>query len=480
MVDANGFADLPLRPGAHRYFVSSANGSDGGSCAAAEQPTAPLKSLAAAAACVQNGNGDQILVSEGTSYSEAMPNFTGKSGYSTTYPTVIETYDPADPTNETKYGRGDQRGARPVVTGGGMLTGGSSSGAVNFIAVRGFDFNSGNNAGQTVQLFPNGTSPISYVLIENNLFRYTGIIADLISGASPSNHLVVRNNAIYGTWSADDKGGQGIYYDGWQNVTIEDNVIYHAGWKIGASRDDTVANGGTSVFKHSIYEQSTNTGPCITRRNLIADGAADGGQYRSNSTITENLYIDNPTSIASGGGTNYYLYQPNGVSLQVSYNAILGDADINSGNPAGVAIISSNGRSGTSIDHNLIARSRNVNGVNNWAFKMSADFNQPSYATWNHNVVYQWTTNLQTYIAGGPYPTQDFPTYTYNIWDAGPSGTNTNIASGTFTNPYTAAQLYTALGFAGKQAFIDYAIQHPEAHLQRQARTLLFAGYGIN
>ncbi|WP_341632046.1 hypothetical protein [Sphingomonas agri] len=477
-VDANGFASLPLRSGAHRYFVSSAKGSDANSCAAAQVSNTPKATIASALSCVANGNGDQVLVSEGTTYSEPMSGLNGKSGFSALYPTVIQTYDPADPLNDTKYGRGDQRGARPVMKGDGEPIGGGS-GAVSYVAIRGFDFNPGNVNDRAVSLLPNGTANAAFVLIENNLFRYTTFSADMISASSQSDHLILRNNSIYGTWSVNDKAGQGIYFDGWQNATIEDNVIYHAGWKIGASRDDGVANGGPSMFKHSIYEQSTNAGPCITRRNLIADGSADGGQYRSNSTVSENVYIDNPISVSAGGGSNYYLYQPTGVNLEVSYNAILGDADLNSSNPRGVAIEASNGRLGSSVHHNLIARSRNVNGVNNWAFVTAADFNQPSYMGWDHNVVYQWTTALQIYLPGGAYPSQDFPTYTNNIWDAASSGTNTNIAGGTYPNPYTATQLYAALGFPDKQTFINYAIEHPEAHIQRQARTLLFAGYGM-
>jgi hypothetical protein len=185
--------------------------------------------------------------------------------------------------------------------------------------------------------------------------------------------------------------------------------------------------------------------------------------------------------VALGGGTEYNIANPNGVNIEFAYNAILGDADITSAFPRGIAIISSNGRSGSSAHHNLIARSRNPNSTAAYTFSTEALFNQPSYMAWDHNVIYQWASADRTYIEGGPYgSTQSHATYTNNIWDSLTSGTNTNNAATAFPTPYTAAQLYLALGFTDKQAFINYAIEHPETHVQRNARQLLFAGYGLN
>jgi hypothetical protein len=487
-VDAAGFADLPLRSGAHRYFVSSATGADGNGCGGAQQAATPLKTIAAAVACVQDGSGDQVLIAERTSYAAGLPGFNGHSGFDPIHPTVIQTYDPSDPLNEAKYGRASA-GNRPVVNTGAndqALSGGGGAfpNSPKYIAIRGLDFNPGNGPGVSMAFVPGaeGSGGNDYILIENNIFRNTALSLDQLSfgGAVGAQHLVVRNNSFYGQWSPSGHAGA-LYFDNWKSATIEDNVFWHVGWRIGASRDDTIANGGLvgdEFFRHPIYQQTSST--ATTRRNLIVDGGSDGGQFRGNAVVTENVFIDNPTSIAAGGGTNYNLVNPNGVDLEVSYNAILGDADITSSQPRGIAITTENGRSGSSTHHNLIARSRNVNGVNNYAFDTSALFDQPSYMAWNSNVVYQWTTNLQTTIAGGKYPAQSFGTYTNNVWDALTSGTNLNNASKTFPNPYTAAQLYTALGFADKAAFINYAIEHPEAHIQRNARALLFAGYGMN
>jgi hypothetical protein len=474
-VDADGFAQLPLRSGAHRYFVNSASGSDSNGCSSAQAPATPLKTIGAGIACVQAGSGDQVLIAEGTRYAEAIPWLAFKGGNSPQYPTVIESYDPADPANDAKYGRGDQRGARPVLT---VSQGQVSNGTFANIAIRGLDFNPGNNPDQGFAIVGHG----SYILIENNLFRYTGLgydSTDAQSTTPTASHVIVRNNSFYGQWSTGGRTG-GFYLAGIDSPTIEDNVFWHCGWKIGASRDDDPAVGGATVFSHSYYIQ-TNSTNAIVRRNLSADGAGDGGIARGDSIFTENLFIDNPAAIGVGGGPSYNIDRPNGVTFEVSYNAIIGDADVNSTHPLGWAINTTNGKSGSRVHNNLIVRSRSPIGPGVSGFSNNAAFDMPSYAQYDHNLMYQWVaSNGQVYWPScGNFPTQCHTSYDYNVWDGTVQGTNTNSASTSFATPYTAAQLYAALGFADKTAFINYAIEHPEAHIQRNARSLLFTGYGM-
>ena len=115
------------------------------------------------------------------------------------------------------------------------------------------------------------------------------------------------------------------------------------------------------------------------------------------------------------------------------------------------------------------------------AFLTSAIEPQPSYMDYTNNVVYSWSTPGQTHYDGAadPYQGQAHATYNNNIWDDPTSGTNTNNGGVSFANAYTAAQLYAALAYTDKQSFVTYAITHPEAHIQRTARALLFAGYGL-
>jgi hypothetical protein len=469
-VDANGFADLPLRSGAHRYFVSSATGSDTNSCSAAQSPLAPKRTAAAGAACAADGAGDQVLFAEGSTFAERIPSMAFKSGgYSLLYPQVFESYDPADAANEAKYGRAS--GAqRPVFTGSmtagtPWIFGGNNQ---SFIAVRGLDINPGNMSQQSLDSVEVGSG----ILFENNVFRYTEVVLT-VSSKPIAHNWIFRNNAIYGNWSADmTYHTQGIYAAGCDSLTIEDNVLWHNGWKIGGAGRDSATDGAT-MFRHAIYQQ-VNTNSTI-RRNLIVDGSADGGSHRGDAAVTENVYIDNPIAIAAGGGVSYNTARPNGDVLLVAYNAVLGSAQINSTGAAGWGIDTENGTSASEAHHNLLVRS----GSTNHAFSVGADFDQPSYMNFHDNVSYQWSASGNSALSYGPFSAKALPTYNNNIWDNPASGTNTNISSHTFPNPYTAAQLYAALGFTDKQSFMNYAVSNPETHPARNARALLFAGYGM-
>jgi hypothetical protein len=493
-VDADGFAALPLRSGAHRYFVSSASGSDGNGCSNSQQPGTPLKTITAAMNCVANNEGDQVLLAEGTSYSDQIGWLAFKQGYSAAYPMVISSYDPTDPTNEAKYGRGDQRNARPIVT---ALQGELGNGTYSFLAIKGLEFNPGNVSDGSL-IF---VGKASYVLIENNVLRYTGLTFDTADYPvfPTTQKLIIRNNSIYGMWSTGGRTG-GLYVAGYVGPTVEDNVFYHCGWNVTASRSFTgnteydstgaatpaylayIAAGGATVFSHSYYIQTNTTG-AIVRRNLSADAAGDGGTVRGDSTLTENMFIDNPAAIGLGGGPEYNIDRPSGVTFDASYNAVMGDADVNSGHLLGWGINTTNGTSGSRVHNNLIVRSRNPSAPETGGFSNNTSFNQPSYAQYDHNLIWNWVSQTnQThsyYAAGGAYPAQSLATYDYNNWDGLLQGTNTNSTNTVFPNPYTAAQLYAALGYADKASFINYVINHPEAHIQRNARSLLFTGYGM-
>jgi hypothetical protein len=471
-VDANGFADLSLRPGAHRYFVNSATGSDRNGCSAAQSPATPKASGAAALACTTDGEADQILFAEGTTYASRIPTMAMRNGgYSLAYPFVIQSYDPTDPLNEAKYGRATGT-KRPVFTGatpGGSpwIFGGTRS---KFIAVRGLDINPGNISSQSISMVDVGDG----ILFENNLLRYTGLAFVNTSGVK-QHAWIVRGNAIYGTWDATTAtAGQGIYADGSDSLTVEDNVLYHIGWKIGANRTDAMANGGATQFRHPIYQQVPTD--AVVRRNLIADSAADGGTFRGNILHYENMIIDCPVGAGLGGGTGYNTGRPTGVNIESHHNAILGTATIPDSGANGWGMTSSNGRAGSSAHHNLFLQSITLGAP---AFITNADYNQPSNMDWHDNIAYQWAPGGFSHSELALFPAQVSATFSNNVWDDPTSGTNLNITGRSFPTPYTPAQLYVAVGFADKAALMTYAIAQPEAHVQRSMLVRLQAGYGM-
>lgn len=471
-VDANGYAILPLRAGAHRYFVSSAVGSNANGCVAAQASTKPLASIATAKACMVNGNGDQMLIAEGTTYVETLPNLDFLAGFSPQYPTVVQSYDPADPLNESKYGHA-ANGRRPVVNTAGVVQNIAccTNTPTNYIAIRGFDMNPGNKPDMELRFI----GPNNYVLVENNILRFTAVDFD---SSRPAIHHVIRKNSQYGSWSATGHA-QGSYDNNTaQGLVYEDNIFWHSGWKMDVSRDEAPNSGGADIFKHAIYQQNLSMN-AIVRRNIFVDPSATGNQARGGGLITENVYIDNPIATAGGGGTNYSTISPTGVDFEISYNAIIGNAWITSALPRGFAIVTSNGRPGSSVHHNLIVRNINPADYNTYAFNTSADWNVPSYADYHDNRVWKWSTPGKSYIAGGSYPTQIHSTFENNIWDDPTSGSNVNNAGLTLPNPLTTAQLFAALCNSDKATCMAKMVETPELGWAPKARALLFTGYGM-
>lgn len=483
-VDTSGFADLPLRSGAKRFFVNSSTGSDGNGCSGAQSPSRPLATFDAAKACVTAGEGDQVLIAEGTKYSAGMSNMEGHGGYSPMYPTVIETYDPADPTNDSKYGRAAGNN-RPVMNTGGTTNQLFILGTVapQYIAVRGLDFNPGNIPDANIIMDATTTGTVDYILFENDIFRYTSISFDAY--ASP-NHIraqkfIMRNCSSYGQYSlTNGVGAQGVYIANVDGITFEDNVFWHNGWKVGASRSDAGVVGGPTIFNHPIYAQE-NTRNAVARRNVFLDTSSDGGNLKGGATYTQNLSIRNPQAAAAGGGTNYDTQAPDGVHIEIAYNAAIGGGQISTVPGVGGALdwgwSTSNGTSDSSVHHNVLARSSTQTGGP--AFIMTADYNQPSYTAFHDNVSYLWSSTGATLFYGA-YAAQILATVNSNVWDAPTSGTNINNSNQAFLNPYTESSLLAALGYSDESSFISDIINNPEKHVQRQGVLLMLNGYNVD
>ena len=76
-VDSAGFASLPLRAGGVRYYVNASTGSDTNTSTQAQNPATPVATINKALSFVTSGNGDQVLVAQGTSYSAGLSNMSG-------------------------------------------------------------------------------------------------------------------------------------------------------------------------------------------------------------------------------------------------------------------------------------------------------------------------------------------------------------------------------------------------------------------
>lgn len=467
-VDANGFTTLTLRPTvAKRYYVGTGGLDTNTGLSHAQR----FLTYAKARSLITSGAGDQIVIAEGTTLSEALSWFSDFTGFSAQYPTVVSSYDPADPTNEAKIGMGHQRSARPKFTSN---TNQVTNSVVTNLALKGIEFDSGNLNEQKFQM----VGATSNMLIENCIFRYNSISYDF-STYGPQQNFIFRNNSVYGGWgTASGADGGGLYLSGNYSAVVEDNVFYHSGWKVGATRDDAYTIGGPTAFRHGIYAQTTSE--VINRRNLYMDTSSEATTMRGNHQTYENVAIRCPAGFNIGGGTGYDANRPNGITIQASYNLAMEGIDRNTANPLGWGMGCENGIPGSKAHHNLFFSN---SGTNTYTLSNNADYNQPSYMAFEDNVAYGWTPSnagLSHYATGGAFPAQCFTTFDRNKWDDVASGTNVKSISSMFPNPYTPAQLYTAAGVTDYATLVNLAINAPEQHYQRTLRSLAFAGYGIS
>jgi hypothetical protein len=473
-VDSSGFASLPLRPTTAKRIYLASDGNDANNGLSHAQRVA---TSSRAMALYTDGVGDQILVAQGSTFATAPPNISGYTGgFSAVYPTVIQSYDPADPTNEAKMGRAT--GSNRPVFNTFIWNGGTRQ---SYVAVRGLDFNPGNISNQANNCIDFG----DYILFENNLFRYGTLVVSINLQPNPGKHWTFRNNAFYGAYISGGSGSSGLYMVGGWLSAVEDNVFYHCGWKIGVLRSD--ASDGATHFSHSIYQQHSSR--TITRRNLFIEGAADGGSHRDDTIIQNNVYINNPIHISAGGGNGTDAASPFGDALDVSMNAILGGVAMNStGTDAyGWGIDTENGKAISTARYNVLANS-NATPTLNHSFSVAANDGIPSYMKFDHNVAYQFsvpdgTTTGSTFsysdYAGGAAFAQ--PTYTNNIWDNSASGSNTNISTHTFPNAsLTVTSLATGAGYADETALANYAIAYPEQRIQRGLYSTIMAAFGVS
>jgi hypothetical protein len=491
-VDALGFASLPLRVGATRYYVNSSTGSDSNTGTS----SSPVKTLAKAISLVTGGNGDQVLIAEGTTYTEDWgtgvatyptlnggSDFSTKGGFSAVYPTVIQSYDPTDPTNEAKLGRGVIRGNPPVFTANITQAGPTTTWA--YFAIRGIKF---DNESTTVNHFFNAIEGnVSYLLFEANYFKNYQLDVqssndEFVAPWSTPTNLIIRNNVWDTPWDVTVlSGGNGrvgaLFVDGYNGITWEDNFVYHNGWGPTQTRSTVVS---AQDETHPIYESPVNTN-FIGRRNLIIDPSADGGGVRGDGLLTENVLIGSPAGFGLGPPSTETQFRHNGEDLRASYNLIMAGIDFNPGgvDPKSKGIDSNLGRPGSSIDHNVIIHG-NPHGTafSNIAWSTTSF---QSYMEIHHNIVSDWTDSGATFFtqagANAAYSVP-FTTYDYNIWDNPTSGTNTNVGSVTFPNAYTETSLYAAAGYASKSALVSAMLANPTLHVQRTLRALAFAGYG--
>lgn len=319
-------------------YVSSSTGND--STCAAQLPSVTSPAAGQACATINQGisllrpgaSADWLLLKAGDTFvnqdfagsgtGNTPPGLCAQHGISSTQPLLISSYGTGprpiiEPPQTDSYAIGS-------VGGGGCGAGGDNIAIVS-IEFYGYTADPSNSSyvsgGNTVTaaLFLN---PISWMLIEDCMFEFSSIV---IEPGSTSSNVSIRRSEILDNYSTTGHSS-GAYITAVNNLLIQENIFDNNGWNA------TIPGAGATVYNHNFYLQcdvnggSGCNGPATIIGN-ISSNAADGDQFRSGGTITDNTFIRDPYGFALG--------QPySGVQTLVNNNVHIEQIDntVNGGN----------------------------------------------------------------------------------------------------------------------------------------------------
>lgn len=249
-----------------------------------------------------------------------MANVASTTG-SMTYPTVIQSYDPDDPLNETKYGN-LVGAAMPILqaTASGVSLNINVGSGNGYVAIKGLELK-GQSSLQAYASdglsFAGGAGTHPGIFVQNCRFNRFGFNGNQLRDA----HI-----SFCSLWN-----GFGIYCDGdYRDFWMSDLTCAHNGWTIGASRDDTQAAGGATQFQHTFYLHSG--GLRINQHRIVSiDGCNEGVGSRSPVTGSEWISFDAAQHFLMGG-FSAGVYDPGGVFTLDDALAI-GGSEINASFP---------------------------------------------------------------------------------------------------------------------------------------------------
>ena len=281
-------------------FVSSSTGND--STCAAQLPSVTSPSAGQACATINKGisllrpgaSADWLLLYTGDTFvNQDFGALCAQSGISATTPLLISAYG---------------SGARPIVEYGsspsngwaiGSFGSGGCAAGGNNIAIVSIEFYNYTADPANPAFVSGGASSqnpaveflntFSWMLIEDCMFEFAPIVIE--TGVAQSSNLTIRRSEILDVYSTGSISG--VYITMVNNILLQENIFDHNGWNA------TVPGAGASTWNHNLYLQcdinggSGCNGP-VTIVGNISSNAADGDQYRSGGTITDNTYIGMP------------------------------------------------------------------------------------------------------------------------------------------------------------------------------------------
>lgn len=281
-----GFSRFARSADTRVVYVSSSAGDDSRD---GTTPARAVASLARAAALVRDGHPDHVLLKRGDVWRDQhLGRF--KSGRSAREPLVVGYYG--------------AQGARPLLQV-----------SRSFVNHDGHARSYQAFVGLHVVFYPadpddpgfTGPAPSElrfvgggeHLWVEDCKLRYAGIVVQS-HGGHTYRHVTLRRNLVldvYGpnTSTSRDMRPSGLYAQGVDGLTIEENVFDHNGW------NERIAGSGANMFCHNMYLQTDNVGAgVVVRANIITRGASHGTQGRPGGLYEDNLFVANAIGLQLG------------------------------------------------------------------------------------------------------------------------------------------------------------------------------------
>lgn len=408
----------------------------------------PYKTLAAGRARLRNGKPDWLLLKKGDTWTDEHFGYIGLSGRSPIEPIVFGSYDPSQPGVVDPAIVG---GSRPLIKTNPSISevgiGGRYRSAFNFIAIIGLEFyaytrdpNNPSYNAVTVGKGPHAAfifyGAYNWILVEN--CKCSFYITPTVQGPiSSTNTFRMRRCVITDSYS-NSSHSQGLYIQDCANPYLEENLFDRNGWNAG------VSGAGPNIFNRNVYiEQSC--GPITAVGNMSFNSSAEGFQFRTGGTITDNLSALN----SNGFDLGHQLDGDGAPAIHVSNvtnNVIMLAHDIPGTGPRGQGILmyqcASSG-SGIHVNNNIIANlgahsdggsmgigidslSTNCDVTNNIIFNWNASgnvgiVNRGKGNTVSPNVIDMIGANKQGPPEPFPDPTRTVDTYYGSIGGSPPT-----------------------------------------------------------
>jgi len=443
-MNSAGWTVVTPSAGARVIYVSSSSGNDRNS---GLSPSSPVATLAKAESMIRNDSADEMLLKKGDTWSTGL-GYWSKQGISPQDPIVIGAYG---------------SGARPTLATGNQSAFTAGGGVLANVDIIGLKMIA-NARAASGQNGVNVDSRVDNFVIENcDIEDYGNDIVFQKYYGTMSN-ITIRRSIVADAWSGNGAHSQGLFCDGVNGITLQQNVFDHNGWN--PSR-----GGWMTIFNHDVYITANNSG-LVATGNTFSNASNFGLEARCGGIVENNLFYNDADGLDFGLVDGSPL-TPGGVSGVISGNVFSGSHAIGSVSFGGGVLIGNINKNGLKVTNNVFTNN-SVGKVAAIQLSVGAGNPNASSAVGINNVtitgndVYKWYEGL--YIAGGMHPGGSGEFAINNVRISGNtfadvqnrsngssySGVyNANAAVSGFTDPNRTLDTYAAsIGQGNAQSFI--------------------------